>query len=53
MLLIVGIVYALLTAVRQTDFKRMIAYTSFAHMYVVMLGIFSFNNVGIAEVTVL
>lgn len=42
-----GIVYASLTAIRQTDFKRIIAYTSVAHMNVVMLGIFSFNNIGI------
>ena len=44
---LLGIVYASLTAIRQTDFKRIIAYTSVAHMNVVMLGIFSFNNVGI------
>mgnify|MGYP001793732352 FL=1 len=44
---LVGIIYASLTAIRQTDFKRIIAYTSVAHMNVVILGIFSFNNVGI------
>ena len=44
---LIGIVYASFTAIRQTDFKRIIAYTSVAHMNVVMLGIFSFNNVGI------
>lgn len=44
---LVGIIYTSLTAIRQTDFKRIIAYTSVAHMNVVMLGIFSFNNVGI------
>lgn len=43
----VGIVYTSFTAIRQTDFKRIIAYTSIAHMNLVMLGIFSFNNVGI------
>lgn len=42
-----GIIYTSLTAIRQTDFKRIIAYTSIAHMNVVMLGIFSFNNLGI------
>ena len=42
-----GIVYTSFTAIRQTDFKRIIAYTSIAHMNLVMLGIFSFNNVGI------
>ena len=44
---LVGIVYTSLTAIRQSDFKRIIAYTSVAHMNVVMLGIFSFNNIGI------
>lgn len=44
---LVGIVYTSLTAIRQTDFKRIIAYTSVAHMNVVILGIFSFNNIGI------
>lgn len=44
---LIGIVYTSLTAIRQTDFKRIIAYTSVAHMNVVMLGIFSFNNIGI------
>ena len=43
----VGIVYTSFTAIRQTDFKRIIAYTSIAHMNLVMLGIFSFNNIGI------
>jgi proton-translocating NADH-quinone oxidoreductase chain M len=42
-----GIVYTSLTAIRQTDFKRIIAYTSIAHMNLVMLGIFSFNTIGI------
>ena len=43
----VGVVFTSFTAIRQTDFKRIIAYTSIAHMNLVMLGIFSFNNVGI------
>ena len=43
----IGIVYTSFTAIRQTDFKRIIAYTSIAHMNLVMLGIFSFNNIGI------
>lgn len=43
----IGIVYASFTAIRQTDFKRIIAYTSVAHMNLVMLGIFSFNVIGI------
>jgi proton-translocating NADH-quinone oxidoreductase chain M len=43
----IGIVYASFTAIRQTDFKRIVAYTSIAHMNLVMLGIFSFNSIGI------
>jgi proton-translocating NADH-quinone oxidoreductase chain M len=44
---ILGVVYPSLTAIRQTDLKRIIAYTSIAHMNLVMLGIFSFNIVGL------
>jgi proton-translocating NADH-quinone oxidoreductase chain M len=44
---ILGIVYASLTAVRQTDLKRIVAYTSVAHMNLVMLGLFSFNVIGL------
>lgn len=44
---IIGIVYTSFTAIRQTDFKRIIAYTSIAHMNLVILGIFSFNVIGI------
>jgi proton-translocating NADH-quinone oxidoreductase chain M len=44
---ILGVIYASLTAIRQTDLKRIIAYTSVAHMNLVMLGVFSFNIVGI------
>jgi proton-translocating NADH-quinone oxidoreductase chain M len=43
----VSILYASFTAIRQTDFKRIIAYTSIAHMNLVVLGIFSFNNLGL------
>ena len=44
---LIGIIYTSFTAIRQTDFKRIIAYTSIAHMNLVILGIFSFNNIGI------
>jgi NADH-quinone oxidoreductase subunit M len=37
----VAIVYASLTTIRQTDMKRIIAYSSVGHMAVVMLAIFS------------
>jgi proton-translocating NADH-quinone oxidoreductase chain M len=43
----IGIIYTSFTAIRQTDFKRIIAYTSIAHMNLVILGIFSFNIIGI------
>jgi proton-translocating NADH-quinone oxidoreductase chain M len=43
----IGVVYASFTAIRQTDFKRIIAYTSVAHMNLVMIGLFSFNVIGI------
>lgn len=43
----IGIVYTSFTAIRQTDFKRIIAYTSVAHMNLVILGIFSFNIIGL------
>ena len=44
---IVGIIYTSFTAIRQTDFKRIIAYTSVAHMNLVMVGLFSFNTIGL------
>jgi len=44
---LIGILYASMTAIRQTDLKRIIAYSSIAHMNLVTLGIFSFNTLGI------
>lgn len=44
---ILGIIYAGLTTIRQTDLKRIIAYSSVGHMAVIMLGLFSLNIVGI------
>jgi len=44
---ILGVIYTSLTAIRQTDLKRIIAYTSVAHMNLVVIGIFSFNVVGL------
>jgi proton-translocating NADH-quinone oxidoreductase chain M len=43
----VSIVYTSLTAIRQTDMKRIIAYASVAHMNLIMLGLFSLNIQGI------
>jgi len=44
---VIGIIYTSFTAIRQTDFKRIIAYTSVAHMNLVIVGMFSFNNIGL------
>lgn len=46
-LAVMGVVYASLTAIRQTDFKRTIAYTSIAHMNLVVIGLFSFSHIGL------
>jgi NADH-quinone oxidoreductase subunit M len=43
---VTGIIYGALLAFAQTDFKRLIAYTSVSHMGFVLLGIFSFNEIG-------
>jgi len=43
----ISIIYTSLTAIRQTDLKRIIAYASIAHMNLIMLGIFSLNIQGI------
>jgi proton-translocating NADH-quinone oxidoreductase chain M len=43
----VGVVYTSFTAIRQSDFKRIIAYTSVAHMNLVVIGIFSLNVIGL------
>jgi len=42
----IGIIYASMTAIRQTDLKRILAYSSIAHMNLVTLGIFSFTILG-------
>ena len=47
LLSIIGIIYASFTAIRQTDIKRIIAYSSIAHMNLVTIGIFSFTISGI------
>ena len=42
---VIGVIYTSFTAIRQTDFKRIIAYTSVAHMNLVVVGMFCFNNI--------
>jgi NADH-quinone oxidoreductase subunit M len=46
-LAVVAIVYTSLVAWRQTDMKKLIAYSSVAHMGFVTLGIFAFNETGV------
>lgn len=38
-----GVIYGSLAAVRQIDLKRIVAYSSVAHMNLIVIGIFSFN----------
>ena len=46
-LALISITYASLTAIRQTDLKRIIAYASVAHMNFIVLGLFSLTFQGI------
>lgn len=46
-LALLGAIYAALTALRQLDLKRIIAYSSIAHMNVGILGLFSLSFEGI------
>ena len=46
-LAVAAIVYTSLVAWRQTDMKKLIAYSSVAHMGFVTLGVFSFTEVGV------
>lgn len=44
---LIGIIYTSLTAIRQTDLKKIIAYASVAHMNLVIIGLFTMNIYGI------
>lgn len=46
-LAVVGIIYGALVAMVQTDFKKIIAYSSVAHLGFVVLGTFAMNEMGI------
>ena len=46
-LAVIGIIYAALVAMVQEDVKKLVAYSSVAHLGFVMLGIFAFNVEGI------
>jgi proton-translocating NADH-quinone oxidoreductase chain M len=43
----IAVVYTSLTAIRQTDMKRIIAYASVAHMNVILIGMFAMNAQGL------
>ena len=47
LLSIVAIIYTSLIALAQTDIKKLIAYSSVAHMGFVTIGVFSFNQQGL------
>jgi NADH-quinone oxidoreductase subunit M len=47
-LAIVGVLYGAAATLRQTDLKRLIAYSSVSHMGYVLLGIFALNQVSLA-----
>ncbi|MDO7842441.1 NADH-quinone oxidoreductase subunit M [Sphingomonas immobilis] len=43
----VAVIYASLVALVQSDMKKLIAYSSVAHMAIVTIGLFAFNRLGI------
>ena len=43
----IAVIYTSLTAIRQTDLKRIIAYASVAHMNLVLIGMFVYNLQGL------
>ena len=50
-LAVVGIVYAALVAIGQTDMYRLIAYTSVSHFGFIVLGVFAFTQIGLSGAT--
>lgn len=47
-LAVTGVIYGAAVTLRQTDLKRLIAYSSVSHMGYVLLGIFALNQVSLA-----
>ena len=47
-LAIIGVIYGAAVTIRQTDLKRLIAYSSVSHMGYVLMGIFALNQVSLA-----
>ena len=50
-LAIIGVLYGAAVTMRQTDFKRLIAYSSISHMGYVLLGIFALGQVSLVGAT--
>ena len=50
---LIGIVYASLTTLRQVDLKKIVAYSSVAHMNMVVLALFTGNSLGAGAATFL
>ena len=48
-----AIIYAALTTLRQTDLKKIIAYSSIGHMNVAIVGLFSFDVISVAGSVIL
>ena len=46
-LAVIGIIYGALTALAQTDVKRLVAYSSVSHMGFIILGMWAFNATGL------
>lgn len=49
---VMGMIYASLIAIRQDDLKRLLAYSSIAHLGLMVLTIFSVNNIGMQGVMI-
>ncbi len=49
---VIGILYGAKLAYAQTDFKRLVAYTSVSHMGFIILGVFSFNMIALQGVVI-
>ncbi|HXH76336.1 MAG TPA: NADH-quinone oxidoreductase subunit M [Bacteriovoracaceae bacterium] len=45
---VIGIIYGAFCALAQSDFKKLVAYSSVSHMGFIMVGLFSFQKVAIA-----
>jgi NADH-quinone oxidoreductase subunit M len=49
---VVGMIYASFIAIRQDDLKRLVAYSSIAHIGLMCIAIFSVNNIGMQGVMI-